>query len=248
MKKVYKVLFTVSVLVIPAFLNFILRIDLFPVIQHNTTPALWLTFWGGYIGAIISSGIAFYVLYKNRKDQFSLLAYQLEKEEFDKTMNSAVNYIQIYNENNLKMVYNNWKRTNDKVSCQENIRELMDFAFVNFTRFTIRYSEQRLSTDSFFISQQKNYVRCVRLLEDLQLLFSLDSSLWNKPLEIMEKLKDYPSSIFTDVLNTHHGNINVFNALMESYNIGLTKVESEVRAFIENELKNLEEKFEDAKK
>lgn len=35
---------------------------------------------------------------------------------------------------------------------------------------------------------------------------------------------------------------------MESYNIGLTKVESEVRAFIENELKNLEEKFEDAKK
>lgn len=249
MKKVYKILFVVAVLLFPVFLNSILRISFGNVIQSNTTPALWLTFWGSYIGAILSSGIAFYVLYKNRKDQFSLLAYQLEKEEIDKTMNSAVNYIQIYNENNLKMIYNNWRRNNDKVTCQENIRELMDFAFVSFTSFTIRYPKQRLTTDPFFISQQINYVRLCHLLGDLQFLFSLDSLLWNKPLDIKEKLKSYElSNIFTGVLNSSHENISVFDLLMKRYDLGLKKVESEVRTFIENERKNLEDKFENAKK
>lgn len=249
MKRVYKVSFIVAILLIPIFLNFLLRIDFCPVIQNDTTPALWLTFWGGYIGAILSSGIAFYVLYKNRKDQFSSLAYQLEKDEIDKTMNSAVNYIQIYNENNLKMIYNNWKRTNDKVSCQENIRELMDFAFVNFTSFTIRYPEQRLTTDPFFISQQINYVRLCHLLWDLQLLFSLDSSLWNRPSDIMEKLKDFkPSDIFKAILNSSHEKISVFDLLLKRYDVKQEKVESEVRTFIENERNNLEDKFENAKK
>lgn len=246
MKKVYIIL---GILLIPVLLNFLLRIDLFPVIQKDSTPALWLTFWGSYVGAILSCGIAYYVLYKNRKDQFFSLAYQLEKEEIDKTMNSAINYIQIYNENNLKMIYNKWKRTNDKVSCQENIRELMDFSFVNFTSFTIRYPKQRLNTDPFFISQQINYVRLCNLLWDLQLLFSLDSSLWNRPLDIMGKSKDFkPSEIFTAILNSSHENVSVFDLLLESYGIGLKKVESEVRTFLEHERKNLEDKFENAKK
>ena len=249
MKKVYKVLFAVTILLIPIFLNFLLSIDLCPVIQNDTTPALWLTFWGSYIGAILSSGIAFYVLYKNRKDQFSSLAYQLEKEEIDKTMNSAVNYIQIYNESNLKMIYNKWRRTNDKVTCQENIRELMDFAFVNFTSFTIRYPKQRLTADTFFISQQINYVRLCHLLWDLQLLFSLDSSLWNSPSDIMEKLKDFKlSDIFKAILNSSHENISVFDLLLRKYDVGLEKVESEVRAFLENEREKLENKFENAQK
>lgn len=249
MKRVYKVLFAVTILLIPIFLNFLLRMDLCPVIQNDTTPALWLTFWGSYIGAILSSSIAFYVLYKNRRDQFSSLAYQLEKEEINKAMSSAINYVQIYNENNLKMIYNTWRRTNDKVSCQENIRELMDSAFVKFTSFTIRYPNQRLTTDHFFISQQIKYVRLCNLLWDLQLLFSLDSSLWNRPSDIMEKLKDFkPSDIFTSILNSSHENISVFDLLMKRYDIGLEKVESEVRTFLENERKNLEDKFENAKK
>lgn len=238
-----------GVLLLPVLLNFILRINFWGVIQHDTTPALWLTFWGSYIGAILSSGIAFYVLYKNRKDQFSLLAYQLEKEEIEKTMNSAVNYIQIYNENNLKMIYNNWIKTNDNISCREDIRKLMDFAFVNFTNFTIRYPQQRIDKDTFFTTQKKNYVRLCNLLMDLQLLFSLDSSLWNKPLEIKEKLTGYTvSSIFANVLNISHKNKSVFDLLLEDYNIGIVKVESEVRIFIENERKSLEYKFDNAKK
>ena len=242
-------MFVVAILLIPIFLNFLLRIDLCPVIQNDTTPALWLTFWGSYIGAVLSSGIAFYVLYKSRKDQFSSLAYQLEKEEIDKAMSSAINYIQIYNENNLKMIYNTWRRTNDKVSCQENIRELMDFAFIKFTSFTIRYPNQRLTTDLFFISQQINYVRLCNLLQDLQLLFSLDSSLWNRPYDIMEKLKKIElSDIFKAILNSSHENISVFDLLLEKYDVGLEKVESEVRAFLENEREKLENKFENAKK
>lgn len=75
----------------------------------------------------------------------------------------------------------------------------MDFAFVNFTNFTIRYPKQRINTEPFFISQKKNYIHWCNLLGNLQFLFSLDSSLWNKPLEIKEKLKAIKSRVHSQI-------------------------------------------------
>lgn len=65
----------------------------------------------------------------------------------------------------------------------------------------------------------------------------------------MGKLKDFkPSEMFTAILNTSHENISVFDLLLEKYDVGQEKVESEVRAFLENEREKLKNKFENAKK
>ena len=73
--------------------------------------------------------------------------------------------------------------------------------------------------------------------------------MWNSPSDIMEKLKDFKlSDIFKAILNSSHENISVFDLLLRKYDVGLEKVESEVRAFLENEREKLENKFENAQK
>ena len=78
------------ILLLPFVINFILLIPAFsPIVGDNTD---WLYFWGGYLGAIISAGVAFVILYiqyqqnnvennKNRQLQISALKYQQERDQ-----------------------------------------------------------------------------------------------------------------------------------------------------------------------
>lgn len=54
------------ILLLPFVINFILLIPAFsPIVGENTD---WLSFWGGYLGAIISSGVAFAILCIQRQE------------------------------------------------------------------------------------------------------------------------------------------------------------------------------------
>ena len=54
------------ILILPFAINFILLIPTFTkIVGDNTT---WLSFWGSYLGSIISAGVAFVILHIQRKD------------------------------------------------------------------------------------------------------------------------------------------------------------------------------------
>lgn len=57
------------ILLMPIALNFILLIPPFTAIVGD--EIVWLSFWGGYLGAIISTATAFVILYIQRKDNES---------------------------------------------------------------------------------------------------------------------------------------------------------------------------------
>ena len=57
------------ILVMPIALNFILLTPSFTAIVGD--EIVWLSFWGGYLGAIISTATAFVILYIQRKDNES---------------------------------------------------------------------------------------------------------------------------------------------------------------------------------
>lgn len=88
----------VIVLVLPICVNFILLIPAFsPIVGKDTD---WLSFLGGYLGAIISAGVAFIILHIQRKEneeqnnsnrdlQINTLKYQLEQSRLDNFMSIA---------------------------------------------------------------------------------------------------------------------------------------------------------------
>lgn len=72
----------VILLVVPLLLNFLLLIPTsFKVVGTDTD---WLSFWGGYLGAILSAMVAFYVLSKQ-------LAQNQEQNEINRTLNKEEN-------------------------------------------------------------------------------------------------------------------------------------------------------------
>lgn len=78
------------ILLLPFVINVILLMPaFFPIVGENTD---WLSFWGCYLGAIISAGVAFIILgvqyqqnntenSKNRQLQISVLKYQQERDQ-----------------------------------------------------------------------------------------------------------------------------------------------------------------------
>ncbi len=108
----------------PVALNFILQIHVSDQIVGKDID--WLTFWSSYLGAIISSLTAMFVLFKtlkqnhdeneknrlvnkaenerNRKLQLNILRQQQENLWLDKFRQVALDYIQIYNPNALTRV------------------------------------------------------------------------------------------------------------------------------------------------
>lgn len=89
-------------LVLPVVINFVLFIPAFtPIVGDNT---IWLGFWGSYLGAIISAGVAFVILAiqhkqnseeneRNRKLQIDVIKQQQERERFNRIIEISAKLI-----------------------------------------------------------------------------------------------------------------------------------------------------------
>lgn len=111
---------------IPILINIlILKPRLFDIVGTSTD---WLSFWGGYLGAIISAGVAFAILYIQRKDnekqnmenrneneiqnnsnrqlQLNIMKYQQQSHWLDNLRNVSLEYCCAFNNNDIIMVSN----------------------------------------------------------------------------------------------------------------------------------------------
>lgn len=81
----------------------------FPIVGENTD---WLSFWGGYLGAIISAGVAFVILgvqyqqnntenIKNRQLQISVLKYQQNVQWLNELKAKCVDYYNAFDQNDI---------------------------------------------------------------------------------------------------------------------------------------------------
>lgn len=106
-------------LVLPVGINYILLKTTpfsIPIVGEDTD---WLSFWGGYLGAIISTGAAFIILYIQRKDnerqnaynrsqnksnrqlQLNILQYQQEYQWYKELKVSCIDYYNAFDQNDI---------------------------------------------------------------------------------------------------------------------------------------------------
>ena len=111
LKKYWWVL--IVAIVAPIILNFVLLCPaITPIVGNNVE---WLSFWGGYLGAIISSSISFIILaiqYKqnhnenetNRQLQINILNYQQETQWLNSLRKACADFIISIDTNELKEI------------------------------------------------------------------------------------------------------------------------------------------------
>ena len=114
----YKWIIIIGLLLVPLLpiaLNYILLIPINAPILEDSNG--WLAFWGCYLGALISSAIAFTILFIQRKDnhqenrnnrqlELNILAYQQQCLWLAELRKAMADYVNLYNENELKEIIN----------------------------------------------------------------------------------------------------------------------------------------------
>lgn len=171
-------------LLCPIALNYILLIPLNANIVGNSTH--WLSFWGGYLGAIISSTVAFIILYvqyknnskeneNNRQLQVSVLLYQQESLWLNNLREAMINNLKWYHTNHLIDVDNSISKNNDVYQTINQIGELIDNLINSDTlvRTMMPKCDNRIQLNRYNEKRNSSYNKYMDVLLDLQIITSI---------------------------------------------------------------------------
>lgn len=112
---------TIIILIIPLIINKVILLPtMFDVVGEGTD---WLSFWGAYLGSIISAAVAFIILYiqksenekqnkTNRQLQFNILKYQQEQSYLNDFIVISSKLIAIINPLEIKTICKNLRPDN----------------------------------------------------------------------------------------------------------------------------------------
>lgn len=144
----------------------------------------WLGFWGAYIGTILSSVIAFYVLHKqleqnhvenrnNRELQISILEYQTKNQWLTELKIKLAEYYNSFSFNDINAIADRilTKETNASIQIKEtrtSLKQIIDsFNIADFSK-GIMFLNELTKEESEFIAKLKSYSdEFCALLEDI---------------------------------------------------------------------------------
>lgn len=166
----------------PILINYlILKPAIFKFIGKDTD---WLNFWGAYIGTILSSFIAFYVLHKqliqnqnenenNRNLQINILNYQQKSQWLTELKVKLAEYYKSFSFNDINAIADRilTKETNVIIQIKEtraSLKQIIDsFNIADFSK-GIMFSNELTKEESKFIAKLKSYSgEFCALLEDI---------------------------------------------------------------------------------
>ena len=171
----------ILVLLLPIVLNYILLIPINAPILGESNG--WLAFWGCYIGAIISSTIAFVILFIQRKDnhqenknnrqlQLNILAYQQQSQWLNNLREEMINNVIVYQADNLREIIN-FIKTNDLSLIQQKIKETFDNLTYTDTKVAMMMPETASQNDNLLgynKTRMEIYKKFSAVVCDLQIL------------------------------------------------------------------------------
>lgn len=119
----------------PVIINKVLLMPIISDIVGDNTD--WLSFWGSYLGAIISSTIAFIILLVQREDnhkeneqnrelQINAIKYQQQRQWLDNLSKAMIDNIMMYNPNYLSDIMNLMYQKQGFKLIHDQIRDLLN--------------------------------------------------------------------------------------------------------------------------
>lgn len=218
-------------LVLPICINALYLVNTDCEILHK--PSEWTTFWGSYLGAIISAGVAFIILHIQRKDnekdnndnrennktqneanrqlQLNIMRYQQEIHWLDNFRSASLEYCHAFNNNDVVLVTNlMWENPKDAFKILKTLYDKLGASEAHFS-FLCKNDDKGsiLKSDVF-----KTHLLHQQLLDDIQwvvLYFTQESPLSRNEVGFANflKFKNYKLTInMTDIIQRIRTNNN----------------------------------------
>lgn len=186
----------IFIIILPIIINWlILKPSIF---EYVGTGVDWLLFWGGYVGAIISAGVAFLILAiqykqnrkenkKNRDLQINILKYQQEMQWFNELKSKCIDYYNAFDQNDVinlcNLIHKNKKETileaeeliNELINRNNKVTFALEFLFTKErdeeeTKILLKLKEYNLAFKALICDTQF-LVRILKKNEDPNQLF-----------------------------------------------------------------------------
>lgn len=168
------------VIIAPILINhLILKPAFFKFVGKDTD---WLSFWGAYIGTILSSVIAFYVLHKqlqqnheeneaNRKLQINFLEYQQKSMWLNELKTRMYDYFMAFSQNDIISLIDYYSRHDKKDDIIKEIKRMIDLMSLSVFSKKILFAEETDSEEKVILGRLKNFDReFYALLHDVKWL------------------------------------------------------------------------------
>lgn len=168
------------VIIAPILINYlILQPAFFSFVGKDTD---WLSFWGAYIGTILSSVIAFYVLHKqlqqnhdeneaNRRQQISFIAYQQKSMWLNELKTRMYDYFMAFSQNDIISLIDYYSRHDKKDDIIKEIKRMIDLMSLSIFSKRILFSDVTDKKEKFFLGQLESFdIEFYALLYDIKWL------------------------------------------------------------------------------
>lgn len=125
----------IPIIVAPILINWLLlKPKIFDFVGDDST---WLNFWGTYIGTVLSTMVAFYVLYKqmeqnhtenrnNRELQISILEYQIKSQWLTELKSKMADVYNAFSQNDLTMLGDSYGNYGNNQYIIKEIKRISD--------------------------------------------------------------------------------------------------------------------------
>lgn len=125
----------IPIIIAPILINWLLlKPKIFDFVVDDST---WLNFWGTYIGTVLSTMVAFYVLYKqmeqnhtenrnNRELQISILEYQIKSQWLTELKSKMADVYNAFSQNDLTMLGDSYGNYGNNQYIIKEIKRISD--------------------------------------------------------------------------------------------------------------------------
>lgn len=228
-------------LILPLGINALYLISTDCEVLHK--PSEWTMFWGSYLGAIISAGVAFIILHIQRKDnekdnndnrennktqneanrqlQLNIMRYQQEIHWLDNFRSASLEYCHAFNNNDVVLVTNlMWENPKDAFKILKTLYDKLGASEAHFS-FLCKNDDKGSILKSDVL---KTHLLHQQLLDDIQwvvLYFTQESPLSRNEVGFANflKFKNYKLTInMTDIIQRIRTNNNWGDFFYKIYN------------------------------
>ncbi len=192
----------IIIIIAAPLILFMLGYAIFMFLKANPN---WLSFLGSYIGVVISSAMAFYVLYEqleqnhsendeNRKLQMNILEHQQKTAWLADLKNRLIDYHFAFSQNDINKLANLYNSYSNKENIMSEIKRLRDLMSAKSLGVEISFHDNTDEEDKKFVerleSHKDEFYALLKDLEWIAVFYDNDKVRRNKEIRTLA-LQDY---------------------------------------------------------
>lgn len=218
------------IMMIAIFLDYIIAVYISRnIIGYFFHENDFLTFYETSMSAILASIVPLIVLFIQLRSSHNQFAYVQKKNDIIDIVNISLDYLKIYNIDDLKQLLFDWQYNHkSRKDLQKSLLDAKDNADRIWLKLSLSINQNNKVSSNFISTQESNYLILCEIYEDLKILFCYT---YSEAIVEISKENSNISLIRSHLMSCLKEKLLV-KAIFRNYNVSYGSVKKEVFSYI----------------